>query len=259
MKKAIDINRDDIFEYLKIACQIPQVLEGAVICKIVETEAAQQEIVITTEELQQAADDFRLIQKLHTIQDTQNWLRSHYLSLDDFENLIYTNSLSKKLARHLFSDRVEAYFYANQLDYTSVAMYEVSVDDEDIAMELFCALQEGEISFHQVARQYISDPSLRRAGGYRGILNRQQLTPEIASAVFAANPPQFIKPILTSAGVHLILVEEIIEPELNEETRNQIINELFAQWLQQKMQTLEIITDLDNIKTSASNGKGTAL
>ncbi|MGF1541956.1 MAG: peptidylprolyl isomerase [Pleurocapsa sp.] len=259
MKKAIHIDRDDIFEYLKISCQTPQVLEGAVICKIVQAETAKHKISVTTQELQQGADDFRLMQKLHTIQDTQNWLGRNYLSLDDFEQLIYTNTLSKKLAQHLFSDRVEAFFHANQLDYTQVAIYEVSLDDEDLAMELFCALQEGEISFHEVARQYIRDPFLRRAGGYQGILNRQQLAPEIASAVFAANPPQFIKPILTSMGVHLILVEEIIEPELNEQTKNQIINELFAQWLQQKMQTLEIITELDTIERSPANGKGTAI
>jgi len=37
-------------------------------------------------------------------------------------------------------------------------MYEVVLDDEDLAMELFYALQEGEISFPE-AYQYIQDKS----------------------------------------------------------------------------------------------------
>jgi parvulin-like peptidyl-prolyl isomerase len=68
------------------------------------------------------------------------------------------------------------------------------------------------MSFHEVAYQYIQDTSLRRSRGYRGIVRRKDLKPEISAAVFAAKPPQLLKPIVTSSGVHLILVEEIIQP-----------------------------------------------
>ena len=48
-----------------------------------------------------------------------------------------------------------------------------------------------------------------RCGGYRGILQRKDLKPEISAAVFAATPPQILKPIVTSIGAHLILVDEV--------------------------------------------------
>jgi len=41
-------------------------------------------------------------------------------------------------------------FAEHQLDYTQVVMYEVVLDDEDLAMELFYSLQEGETSFPQL-------------------------------------------------------------------------------------------------------------
>jgi hypothetical protein len=47
-------------------------------------------------------------------------------------------------------------------------MYEIVLDDEDLAMELFYGIQEGEMSFYEVAHQYIQDMELRRKGGYRG-------------------------------------------------------------------------------------------
>ena len=240
MKKAISLSSEDIFNHLKVSCQLPTTLESIITCKIVESKAKEIGLTVNQKELQQASDNFRLSQQLHTIQDTEIWLQKHHLSLDDFENLIYTNVLSKKLVEHLFGDRVEAHFYQHQLDYAGAAIYEVLLDDEDIAIELYCALKDEEISFQEVARQYINEPSLRRAGGYRGILSRRELPAEVSHAVFSANPPKLLKPITTSRGIYFILVEEIIQPKFNEQIRKQILDELFSQWLQRQMKDVEI-------------------
>ncbi|MEQ9355725.1 MAG: peptidylprolyl isomerase [Coleofasciculus chthonoplastes F2-STO-03] len=53
-------------------------------------------------------------------------------------------------------------------------------------------------------------------------MQRKELKPEISAAVFAATPPQVLKPIVTSKGVHLIFVEEIIQPELNNKGSSEI-------------------------------------
>jgi parvulin-like peptidyl-prolyl isomerase len=110
-------------------------------------------------------------------------------------------------------------------------MHEVVLEDEDLAMELFYSIQEGEMSFYDVAHKYIEDKELRRKGGYRGILYRKDLKPEISAAVFAATPPEVLKPIVTSKGVHLILVEEIIERKLDNWLRNKIATDLFNDWV----------------------------
>ena len=89
------------------------------------------------------------------------------------------------VAEHLFEDQIEPYFYARQVDYTRAALYEIVLDDEELALELYYAISEGEMSFHQAARRYVTDADLRRAGGYRGVLQRKDLRPEVAAAVFA--------------------------------------------------------------------------
>ncbi|MFM7373386.1 MAG: peptidylprolyl isomerase, partial [Sphaerospermopsis kisseleviana] len=127
------------------------------------------------------------------------------------------------------------------------------LDDEDLALEIFYALQEGEISFHQIARQYIQTPEIRRAGGYQGMRQRSDFRPEIAAAIFAANPPQIIKPIITSQGAHIIMVEEIIKPQLNEQMRVKIIGDLFTNWLKQQVKTLEIKANLEEDKNYQSS------
>jgi hypothetical protein len=45
---------------------------------------------------------------------------------------------------------------------------------------------------------------------------------------------------VTSKGVHLILVEEIIQPELNESLHNKILTDLFNNWLEKQAEELKI-------------------
>ncbi|MCL2937881.1 MAG: peptidylprolyl isomerase, partial [Trichodesmium sp. MAG_R02] len=92
----------------------------------------------------------------------------------------------------------------------------------------------------------IEDIELRRQGGYRGVLYRKDLKPEISAAVFAAQPPQMIKPIVTAKGVHLIFVEEIISAELDKKLRSQIFAELFDEWVKKRVESVEVVMGLDS-------------
>jgi parvulin-like peptidyl-prolyl isomerase len=244
MLKIFTVSPEDILYHLKVSCQIPSLLEAIASKRIITDIAEKEGIKIEIAELQQAADSLRLANKLIKAEETWEWLGKHYLSLDNFEEIAQTNLLSAKLANHLFADKVEAFFYAHQLDYSGAVIYEVILDDEDLALELFYALQEGEISFQEISRQYITNIELRRAGGYQGIRRRSDFRPEIAAAIFATNPPQILKPMTTSKGAHIIMVEEIIKPELTEEVHLKIISDLFTDWLKQQVNSAEVITKL---------------
>jgi parvulin-like peptidyl-prolyl isomerase len=128
-------------------------------------------------------------------------------------------------------------------------MYEVVLEDEDLALELFYAVKEGEMSFYDVAHQYIQDVELRRKGGYLGVLRRQDLKPEISAAVFAAKPPQLLKPIVTAKGISLIFVEEIIQPELDNKLHYQIVSELFGEWVKKQAESVAVATNLESHPT----------
>ncbi|NET76707.1 peptidylprolyl isomerase [Okeania sp. SIO1F9] len=244
MSQSITITAEDILNQVKLSLKTSELTEGIITRKIIMDAAKEAGIKVETEELQKAADTMRFINKLHSAQETFAWLEKHCLSVDDLEEVAYISIASQKLVAHLFADKVEPYFYENQLNYAGVVMYEVVLDDEDLAMELFYAIQEGETSFYDVAHQYIEDIELRRQGGYRGVLSRKDLKPEISAAVFAAQPPQMIKPIVTSKGVHLIFVEEIIPAELDNNLRSQICSELFGEWVKKQVESVEVVTSI---------------
>jgi parvulin-like peptidyl-prolyl isomerase len=245
MSQAITITSEDILHQVKLSCKVPEINEQIIARKIIQNAAAEAGIQIAVEELQKAADQMRLINNLLNAEDTLAWLEKHSLSVDNFEEIVSNNLLYTKLVIHLFTDKVEPYFYEHQLDYIDVLIYEVILDDEDLVWELFYAIKQGEMSFYDVAHQYIQDLELRRKGGYQGIVHRQDLKPEISAAVFAAKPPQLLRPIVTAKGVHLVFVEEIIQVELNNQLAYQIGIDLFQQWLKQQIKEVNLQLVID--------------
>jgi parvulin-like peptidyl-prolyl isomerase len=223
-----------VLQQVKLSGQLGAVKDAIALRHLIQTTAVEQGIEVTPEEIQTCADEFRTANNLERTEETLAWLQQRELGVEDFETMIHLSVLQSKLAKHLFADQVDAYFAAHQLDYMAVAIYEVVLEDEDIALELFYSLKEGETTFFEIAQNYIQDTELRRRGAYRGILKRADLNVEVSSAVFASAPPQLLNPILTANGIHLIYVDEILQPELSKEIRSEIIFSLFFDWSKQE-------------------------
>lgn len=234
MTEQLNISTSEIIHQLKLSCQIPEIVEAIATQTVINQAASEARIEVTEAELQEEGDKLRLEKKLATAKETWGWLNRNHLSIQEFEELVRNNLIYKKLANHLFAPQVEKFFYENRINYEAAVTYEVILEDRDLALELFYAFEEGEITFSEIARLYIQDPELRRAGGYQGVRHRKDFRPEVAAAVFAATPLQILKPITSPKGVYLIWVEEIIQPELEENLRQQIIDELFTDWLKAK-------------------------
>ncbi|MGB5631420.1 MAG: peptidylprolyl isomerase [Waterburya sp.] len=246
--KTITITKEDIFHQVQLSCKIPEMVEKIVERKIIISTAKEAGIEVTKEELQVASDQMRAMSQLKDAQATWSWLEKHGLSLDDFEEIVYITLISRKLINHLFADRVEPYFYEHQLDYAGAVIYEIILDDEDEAIELYYEIQEGEISFFEAAQQYIQDTELRRKGGYRGKVKRADMKPEVSAAVFAATSSQLLKPIITADGVYLVLVEEIIQAELDNRLKNKIMLNLYSEWFKQRTEKVQVISLLKQAK-----------
>jgi PPIC-type PPIASE domain len=214
-----------IVDEARLSGKVAELMRGAARRQIINDAALTAGIKPTESELQAAADNLRMADRLVTVEATNKWLAANFISVGDFEQIVRDRLITTKLAHHLFADRVEPFFYQNLLVFT----------DRYIAMEIFYAIQEGDLNFADVAHQYITDPELNRRGGYLGTIERKQLHPEISAAVFASQPPQTIAPVTTDLGCHLIRVVEIIQPQLDSMLYQQILMEMFDRWLAQQL------------------------
>ncbi len=230
-----EISNEDILEQLKLSCRIPEITEQIVVRRIIQEEAEKAEIKLEVSELQAAADDFRARNGLTSAKSTQMWLSMNQLSLDEFENIVRLELLGNKLKDVVLADQVEKYFYQHQLEFDRVALSEVILENKELAMELYYAVREGEIRFQDIAGQYIKDVDLRRKGGYLGERQRKDLSPEMFSVFSVANTPQIIKPIASAQGFRLLWVEEVIKAELDEKMYGEIRNQLFVEYLRNKI------------------------
>jgi parvulin-like peptidyl-prolyl isomerase len=235
MTEALPYSDQDIIEYLRLSGQISAVMEGIVTRNTIMTAVKAAGLEVSDEELQQGADQIRLNNQLLQASDTLAWMQKQGLTADDFEEMVRHTVLSIKLTQNLFANKVEAIFAERQIEYIQVALYEVVLDDEDIALELYYSIKEGELTFHEMAKQYCTDKELGRRGGYRGLVKRTELKAEVRAAVFASAPPQLLKPVLSKQEIHLIQVEEIVQPQLTPILRQQILSELFLEWVKRQV------------------------
>ena len=97
----IEINVAEVVDYLRITGQFTPALREVVERKFTAEEAKRRGIVVTDEELQQAADGFRFLHDLSKASDTEEWLKSTGTSLETFEQHLETNILMSKLKDEL--------------------------------------------------------------------------------------------------------------------------------------------------------------
>lgn len=243
MKNPIYISSQDIANHIKLSSKFSKTLNEITNRKVIESTAREVGIKVDQKELQQAADNFRINHQLYNAKETWSWLYKNHLSLNDFKDLVYANALAEQLARYLFAEKVDSWYKEHQLDYAIASIYEMILEEE-LAIELFCKLQEQQIYFYEITSEWKQAEYIANWCGYLGFsrskVTKKVLKPKVAVKVFSASPPQILQPIKTNSVTHLILVEEFIQPKLNDQLRAQIISDLFTAWLKEKIKEIQI-------------------
>jgi parvulin-like peptidyl-prolyl isomerase len=233
-----NITTENILEQLKISRKIPEIIEQILTRRIVRAEAEKLGIKVEIPELQEAADLFRVKNRLISARITEKWLEINQLSLDEFETIVHLELLSDKLKQVVLKDKVEQHFYQHQLDFDRVVISEVILTNKELAAELYYAIREGEISFQDVATKYITDPELKHKGGYLGQIKRKDLNSGLRSIFSVTSYPQVVKPIATAQGFHLIWLEEKIDAKLEPDIYEEIQSQLFTEFLRENIMNL---------------------
>ena len=227
----INIEPEEIVDFLKQDMLLKEVCQKILYQQIIEQVAQEKKIIVTSEEIQAEADKIRHEKRLEKASDAVAWLTDQMMTTDDWEKEIRAHLLAQKLAHHLFDKEVEKFFAQNRLDFDQFVLYQIVVSNGRLAQELFYQLEEEEISFYEAAHLYDFDEKRRYLCGYEGKLYRRSLKPDIAAVVFGAAEREIVGPLKTEQGYHLFMIQEFIEAELTSQKRQEIIDNLFKEWL----------------------------
>lgn len=225
------IESSEIIKLLRQELQLKPFCQKVLQKKVIDKAAEERGLTVTPEEIQVAGDKLRREKRLEKAADTIAWLADQMISVEDLEAGICDRILSQKLAEHLFAKEVEKTFVQNKLQFDQIILYQIIVTNLQLAQEIFYEIQEGEISFFDAAHLYDIDENRRHLCGCEGKVYRWGLKPDIAVAVFSAKPGEVIRPIETERGYHLFMVEKFLPAELTPERYQEILHNMFNEWL----------------------------
>ncbi len=225
------IEASEIIKLLRQDLQLKPFCQKVLQKKVIDKAAGERGLTVTPEEIQVVGDQLRREKRLEKAADTIAWLADQMVSVEDLEAGICDRLLAQKLAEHLFSKEVEKNFIHNKLQFDQIILYQIVVGNPQLAQELFYQIKEGEISFFDAAHLYDIDENRRHLCGCEGKVYRWGLKPDIAVAVFSAKPGEVIRPIETERGYNLFLVEKFIPAELTPERYQEILHNMFNEWL----------------------------
>jgi parvulin-like peptidyl-prolyl isomerase len=232
------VQTGEVIEFLKSTLCYREIVHRILQRRVIFASASSRNITVTADAIQAEADRLRHEQGLERAVDAINWLSSELVSAEDWEIGIQSQLLSEHLAESLFAREVERLYAERRLDFDQVVLYQIVVPYEQLAHEVFYQIDESEVSFYEAAHLYDIDPARRRRCGFEGVIYRSHLQPQIAPAIFGAAVCQVLEPIKVEQGYALFWVEEFINAELTPSLRQELMRDLFQDWLSNEVNHL---------------------
>jgi parvulin-like peptidyl-prolyl isomerase len=234
----VSLSPHELLVYVHQSRQLVPLLRQAVTRAYLLHQAREAALAITPGELQKAADRFRHRQGLTTSEQTHRWLAQEGLTVEDFEAGLESDLLVARLKDHWTGPRIAAHFAAHRDRYAQARLRQIVVASEEVARELLAQITEEGRDFAELARQHSLHAPSRLAGGSLGLVPRFALPTAAAKAIFAARAGAIVGPVASDQGPLLYLVEDLSEPALDDTTAALIREELFGDWLKERLQDL---------------------
>lgn len=202
-------------------------------------------ITISTEELQDAADNFRRDFGLITATETNEWMESLGLIIDEFERKVENDLLRSRVEEKLATDeKINRVFTENILDFEKVKIAKLVVNDEGLANEIMTQIDEGEASFSDLAAKYSTDKETADKGGFAGYVNRNDLPDEVDVTVFADDAAGLVGPVASNGSYYLVKILEAKKADPDDDlTRATCTMAIFNDYMAEKGQEIGVKLD----------------
>lgn len=232
------IGLDDLVRVLKLSGQFDNLVEQFVRDYLTVEAARKSGIRVTEEEVQERADQFRRVRRLHRAADTNKYLDAAHVTLDEFEAFITDSLYREKMLERVCSDQAaESYFKLNLPRFESIEVSQILLDSEGKAKEMISVLRDDPDSFEEMAREH-SIADTREAGGRIGKVTRGALRTEVEAKVFNAAVGDLLGPFASPDRTvfEIFRVNARRAGTFDEPTRAEVKRILREEWLRGRAQ-----------------------
>jgi len=165
------------------------------------------------------------------------WCTANQIDLSQLQWNYIRPARIQKFKRLTFADRIEDEFQQRKLDLDRVEYSLIRVPDAALAQELFLMLRDDQFEFEQLAQRY-SQGQERETNGYMGAFTFSQVPAEFLDVFRICAPRQIWSPIQIDGWSYILRLERIVPAALTDQMRSQLLDQLFAEWLQSQVTTL---------------------
>lgn len=234
------ISMAQVFRYLQAGRKLDGFIGEIVRQFVLEKELQEQsDLQVSPAVIEQAVIDFRLQNQLTDAQKFQDWLAGNGMTYEAFHQQVSSSFKLQKLRELVTEPKLQEYFINRKVFLDRVVLSRIVVAEQELADELKSQLAEG-ASFEQLAREY-SLMDDRVMNGMVGPVSRGSMPDVLRAAIDLAQPGDVVGPLGMEERWGLFRVEEWLPASLeNPQVRQSLQNELFEQWVAEKVQILPI-------------------
>lgn len=244
MTEVIKVNQtpilpEQLLSHLKHYQILPQLLRQLVI------DHAIASVECSAEEVQTAKEEYINQNRLNDPNRLQAWLNQTRLQQEDLEKLALRNYKIKKFKQDTWGAKVESYFLQRKRDLDQVVYSLLRTQDNNTATELYFRLQNQEATFEELAQTYSQGPE----ADTRGIIGPVPVTTpneKIAKMLLQSEAGQLWPPVRIGEWSIIVRLEKLISAQLNDATRQKLLNELFSKWLEEEVKKIITIEPLNS-------------
>jgi parvulin-like peptidyl-prolyl isomerase len=200
------------------------------------------EVNCSEEEEATALAQFCKTRQIASDEQLQAWLNQQRISPEQLEAQALRQFKLEKFKLEIWSNKLESYFLQRKAQFDRVIYSLIRTKDSGLAQELYFRIQDDERCFPDLARQYSQGPEAQ-TGGLIGPVELNTPHPNLARMLSISQPGQFWPPTPMGEWLVIVRLEQMFPAQFDEAMRQRLLNELFAQWLQEQLQTMPITTD----------------
>ncbi len=222
------ITYEEIIPLLVGYQMLPQLLRELII------DQAIADISCTEEEIAIAYQKFFGQHNITSQEALEAWLARYGITEEKLQALATRQLRIAKYKIATWSAQLESYFlnYKSKLDKVIYSL--IRTKDAGIAQELYFRIQAKEQSFAEVAREYSLGPE-SQTGGLQGPVELSVPHPALAKMLSVSQPGQLLPPTRLGEWIVIVRLEKFIPAVLDEPIRQQLLNNLFENWISQQI------------------------
>ncbi|NER49590.1 MAG: peptidylprolyl isomerase [Symploca sp. SIO1A3] len=234
------ISLSQALKYLRAAGSLQRTLGDILRQYVLEKQLEVTEnIEIDSLKLDQVIMDFRLENQLTEPQQFQTWLKSNGMTYDDFQRKVAFSFKVENLKTEITESKLEDYFNQRKPFLDGVVLSRIILKDQELAANLQQQILADQSKFEALAREH-SLSNDRMMNGMMGVVSRGKLPEILKTALDSASPGELIGPLEINGGYALFRVEQFLPATLEGKLKQDLQNQLFEQWLEEKLQGMNI-------------------